>query len=268
MQTQPQRATRYTEEFEYRDLSENDVRRYEEEGYLLLGRTLTDEGLETMRRQCMEVWRTEKGDYAEEKTWLENALLPNIHVPCESVRRYYWNGPLVDVAQRLIGSNIKATSSQLTFKMRGNTQSFAWHQDSLYAQLDPDNAMTTLTALDDVDESNGCLWIIPGSPRRGRIDIQYTLEDKLAQKEINVDVDESESIPVPMAAGEGLVFHNWMLHKSEGNRSMDRDRRVLFLRYADADAVEVYNDRKPRLGRLLRGETVFPEVETFEADLR
>ena len=69
-----------------------------------------------------------------------------------------------------------------------------------------------------------------------------------------------------MKAGECLVFHNWMLHKSEGNRS-DRDRRVLFLRYADADAVEVYNEHKPRLGRLLRGVTKFPEIETYESSL-
>ena len=62
---------------------------------------------------------------------------------------------LVDVAARLISSNIKATSSQLTFKMRSNTQKFTWHQDSLYAQLDPDNSMTTLTALDDGEQRRG-----------------------------------------------------------------------------------------------------------------
>ena len=42
---------------------------------------------------------------------------------------------------------------------------------------------------------------------------------------------------------------------------------MLFLRYADADAVEVYNDRCPRLGRLVRGKTRFPEVEAYEAEL-
>jgi hypothetical protein len=57
------------------------------------------------------------------------------------------------------------------------------------------------------------------------------------------------------------------LHKSDGNFSKDRDRRILFLRYADADAVEVYNDRRPRLGRLLKGETVFEEVKAFESEL-
>jgi hypothetical protein len=70
-----------------------------------------------------------------------------------------------------------------------------------------------------------------------------------------------------MKAGESLIFTCWTLHKSEGNRSNDRDRRILFLRYADADAVEVYNNRQPRLGRLLRGQTKFPEVAQFESQL-
>ena len=69
-----------------------------------------------------------------------------------------------------------------------------------------------------------------------------------------------------MKAGEAICFHCWMLHKSEGNRSATH-RRILFLRFADADAVEVYNGGVPRLGRLLRGTTRFAEVEAFEADL-
>ena len=40
------------------------------------------------------------------------------------------------------------------------------------------------------------------------------------------------------------------------------------MRYADADAAEVYNGRRPRLGRLLRGTTRFDEVREFESDLQ
>lgn len=58
--------------------------------------------------------------------------------------------------------------------------------------------------------------------------------------ESSVEVDESEAIPVQMAAGEALAFHNWMLHKSEANRSQDRDRQVLF----------------PKLGRCRRSGSV------------
>ena len=252
--------------FNFQPLTDEQVRHYEEQGYLLLGRTLTDLGLQRMCDECMDAWRTQMGQFNADTTWLENALLVHIHRHSHVVQRYYHHGPLVEVAERLVSPNIKSASSQLTFKLRGNTQTFAWHQDSNYAQLDPDNSLTTLTALDDTDVENGCLWIVPGSPSRGRIDAPYSLADKQARQEIHVEVDESQAVPMPLRAGECLVFHNWMLHKSEGNRS-DRDRRVLFLRYADADAVEVYNQRKPRMGKLLRGRTAFEEVATFEANL-
>ena len=248
-------------------LAQADLEAYAEQGYLALGRVLTDEGLAQMCEQCMAAWQAEKGVFDPDKSWLQNALLGDIHHPSEVVRKYYFDGPLVDVAEQLIGPNIKGATSQLTFKMRGNTKPFGWHQDNGYGELDPYNTLTTLTALDDADEDNGCLWILPGSHRQGQIDVSQSVENKAAEKSIDVKVDESLAMPVPMKAGESIVFHCWTLHKSEGNRSKDRDRRILFLRYADADAVEVYNERQPRLGCLLRGTTQFPEIETYEEEL-
>ena len=257
---------KYTQDFIYRVLSEADLDFYEDQGYLLLGRTLTDRGLSLMQKQCMEAWNAHKESFTEGKTWTQNALLSDIHHCSDVACRYFFSGPLVDISVSLVAPNLKGASSQLTFKMRHNTQPFHWHQDTGYAELAPDNTLTTLTALDDCDVENGCLWIVPGSHKQGRINVNYTNEDRKSQVEIKLDVDESQARPMEMKAGECLVFHNWMLHKSEGNRS-DRDRRVLFLRYADADAVEVYNEHKPRLGRLLRGVTKFPEIETYESSL-
>ena len=116
-----------------------------------------------MRRQCMAAWEEEKSAFDPNKTWLENALLVNIHHRASIVRDYYFQGPLVDVAQQIIGPNIKGATSQLTFKMKGNTRPLLWHQDNGYGELDPYNAMSCLTALDDTDQENGCLWLIPGS---------------------------------------------------------------------------------------------------------
>jgi len=253
--------------FVYKPLTEDQVRSYQQHGFLQLGRVLTDEGLERMREECMTAWRGEKGEFDSSKTWLQNALLQNIHHRSDAARRFYFSGPLVDVAERLIGPNIKGATSQLTFKLRGNTMPFAWHQDNGYGHLEPYSTLTCLTALDDADVENGCLWIVPQSHLQGQIAVKLTTEEKQAGKEIAVSADETKAVPMPLKAGESLVFHCWTLHKSEGNRSKDRDRRILFLRYADADAIEVYNERKPRLGRLLRGKTRFPEVEQFEAHL-
>jgi ectoine hydroxylase-related dioxygenase (phytanoyl-CoA dioxygenase family) len=154
-------------------------------------------------------------------------------------------------------------------RLLGNVKPFAWHQDNGYGELEPYNAISCLTALDDTDTENGCLWIIPGSNRLGQIPVGEagSAAAKAAFREIRVEADESKAIPIPMKAGEALVFGCWTLHKSDGNHAKDRDRRILFLRYADADAVEVYNERKPRLGRLVRGSTRYPEVEAYEQNL-
>ena len=68
-----------------------------------------------------------------------------------------------------------------------------------------------------------------------------------------------------MKAGQVLIMHCHMMHTSQPNLS-DRPRRIMFTRYADADAVEFYNPGEPpRLGRLLCGVTRYPEVARFEA---
>jgi len=269
MERDPQVSERMSHMFINRIMTQNDKEFYQNEGYLRVGPTLTEEGLTEMRRQCMEAWNTDKTQFNPDGTWLQNALLGDIHHRSPIVRDFYFGGPLADMASQLIGPNIKAATSQLTFKMRGNTQAFGWHQDNGYGELDPYNTISTLTALDDADERNGCLWIIPGSHLGGQIDVadQAKTESKAALASIDVAVDEGRTIPVPMRAGESILFHCWTLHKSQGNMSRDRDRRLLFLRYADADAVEVYNGRKPRLGKLLRGATRFAEVQEFEASL-
>jgi ectoine hydroxylase-related dioxygenase (phytanoyl-CoA dioxygenase family) len=109
--------------------------------------------------------------------------------------------------------------------------------------------------------------LIPGSHKGGQLRVRQTEAQKKSNSEIIVDADGMQAVPMEMQAGDALIFNCWMIHKSDGNFSKDRDRRILFLRYADADAVEVYNERKPRLGRVVKGKSRFPEVNAFETDL-
>ena len=253
--------------FIYHTLTSEQIEQYHEQGFFPLGRTLTDKGLIRMREEVMAAWETEKGPFDPTATWLQNALLGDVHHKSEIARQYYFNGPMVDIAQQLIGPNIKAATSQLTFKMRGNDKPFAWHQDNIYGELSPYNAITSLTALDDADVENGCLWIVPASHKEGQLENGNTPDTLDEKKAVELDIDDSRAVPAPIKAGECLFFHCHLLHKSEGNRSNDRDRRILFLRYADANAIEVYNNNQPRLGRLVRGTTEYAEVEQFEAEL-
>jgi hypothetical protein len=255
------------EMFNYRKLTDEELKTFKEEGFLIIKGIVKQEGLNQMREECMKAWAKEKEAFDPNKSWLQNSLLVNIHHRASAVRDYYFDGPLVDVATQIIGPNVKGATSQLTFKMKGNTKPFGWHQDNGYGELEPYNALTTLTALDDTDRGNGCLWLIPGSHKQGQIRVKQSEEQKKSQSEIVVEADDNQAVPMEMKAGDALIFNCWMLHKSDGNYSSDRDRRILFLRYADADAIEVYNNRQPRLGRLVRGNTQFDEVKAFEADI-
>jgi hypothetical protein len=258
---------KHTELFNYTKLSEEDLQRFSDNGFLVIKGILTREGVSQMQAESMAAWAREKESFDPNKSWLQNSLLVNIHHQAPTVRNYYFEGPLVDIASQIIGPNIKGATSQLTFKMRGNTKPFGWHQDNGYGELEPYNALTTLTALDDTDRGNGCLWLIPGSHKQGQIKVQQNEAQKKTQSEIIVKADDALAVPMEMQAGDVLIFNCWMLHKSDGNYSADRDRRILFLRYADADAIEVYNDSKPRLGRLVKGNTKFKEVSDFEANI-
>ena len=253
--------------FNYKTLSREELTFFNENGYLIIKSILKPEGLAQMQQECMAAWAKEKESFDPNKSWLQNALLINIHHQATTVKEYYFSGPLVEIASEIIGPNIKGATSQLTFKMKGNTKPFGWHQDNGYGELEPYNALTTLTALDDTDQGNGCLWLIPGSHKKGQIRVKQNEAQKKSGAEIIVDADDSLAVPMEMKAGDVLIFNCWMLHKSDGNISDSRDRRILFLRYADADAIEVYNGGKPRLGRLVKGKTKFKEVEEFEANL-
>lgn len=253
--------------FNYRKLSDEELTSFTENGFLIIREILTSKGLAQMQNECMVAWNKEKEGFDPNKSWLQNSLLVNIHHQAATVRDYYFEGPMVEIASQLIGPNIKGATSQLTFKMKGNTKPFGWHQDNGYGELEPYNALTTLTALDDTDRGNGCLWLIPGSHHQGQIRVEQDQQNKSSQSEIVVEADDTLAVPMEMKAGDALIFNCWMLHKSDGNYSSERDRRILFLRYADADAVEVYNNRKPRLGRLVKGNSQFSEVINFEADL-
>ena len=111
------------------------------------------------------------------------------------------------------------------------------------------------------------MHIIPEShTKHGQIEVSMSAEDKSNQKEIVLEPDDSNAIPVTMNAGDVLLFHCHTLHRSMGNFT-PHPRRILFCRYSDADSVEVYNDGRPRLGRVVRGTSQFEEVRNFEREL-
>lgn len=107
---------------------------------------------------------------------------------------------------------------------------FPWHQDSqYYGPLTRHMAIVTAwVPLVDVDEANGCLWVIPGSQRWGLLDGARGSDQNIRTFE-NVE-QRGRAVPVPMKRGDVLFFGNLTFHASKLNRT-DRVRWSLDLRY-------------------------------------
>jgi hypothetical protein len=242
---------------------------YDRDGFVNVGTVLTAEGIERMRAEFLRVWAEGHKVHDPSVGPLQDHLqyFPHHDKTAEFLRWFYFHGPLVDVVESVIGPNIKGAGTQLSNKRRHSALPVGWHQDNTYGELAPDNAISVIVPLVDVDERNGCLWMIPGSHLEGLVPIpgKVTDEVKRTRAQFDLGIDDRRGVPLPMRAGEAVIFHALMLHKSNHNET-DDDRLCLFMRYADADAVEVYNGGRPRIGKLLRGTTRFREVETAELD--
>jgi hypothetical protein len=108
-------------------ISSAEVSAFEDNGFMVLPKVLTDRGLAALRDEAQHHWTAVKGHTdVSLGTWLQAGLLVNIHHYSQLIRDFYWCGPVAAAARQLIGPNVKACTAQLTFKMPGMTKEVDW----------------------------------------------------------------------------------------------------------------------------------------------
>jgi hypothetical protein len=141
---------------------------------------------------------------------------------------------IVDATEQLLGQPVYHWHSKLSMKRPGSLGRWDWHQDYAYwyheGCLYPD-MLTVTVALDRCDELNGCLKLIQGSHRLGRIEHgkvgQATGVD---QERLALIEERHKVVACAMQPGDAVFFHANTLHASGPNVS-DRPRTLLHLSY-------------------------------------
>ncbi|MGH2646286.1 MAG: phytanoyl-CoA dioxygenase family protein [Ginsengibacter sp.] len=110
-----------------------------------------------------------------------------------------------------------------------------WHQDYGYWYknefLLPDQMMSVMIAITDANKGNGCLQVIKGSHKMGRIEHGFAGEQVGAsQHYVDLALKTMDLVYVEIKAGDALFFHSNLLHRSEGNLS-DKPRWSLISVY-------------------------------------
>jgi len=152
------------------------------------------------------------------------------------VRLSLWNHPgegiygmfarcrrVVDACEQILDDEVYHYHSKMIMKDARVGGAWAWHQDYGYwyqnGVLFP-NLVSVFIALDPCTPANGCLQVIPGSHRLGRIDHVLTGEQAGADPErVERVLERLPLVHVEMRPGDALFFHPNLLHRSDRNTS-------------------------------------------------
>lgn len=156
----------------------------------------------------------------------------------EASLRWLLDPRLNECMTAFLGREPYAVQTMLYFKPPG-ARGQALHQDQFYLCARPGNCLAAWLALDDADEENGCLQVVPGSHD---LPVLCTERADTALSFTDVTVPVPEGMPaetVRMRAGDVLFFNGSLIHGSGPNRSATRFRRALIGHYIEGVAEEV-----------------------------
>ena len=212
---------------------------YRTEGYFVLKSVIPDEHLELLRGtaasavQTMDAQMDREGTdtlginhrgkrYFVGQTWRDHPALG----------MFLFSDLLADICRATVGDDAYFHSDQYVIKCEKTGMSFAWHQDGAYVHArigDHPECVTCWCPLDDVNEDNGTVFLLPVS-RFGKRELVEHRRDPVTNDRVGYFGDDP-GIPVIAPAGSIAVFSSLVFHRSGANPSGSQ-RRAYLAQYA------------------------------------
>lgn len=264
-------------------LTKEQIDQYHEQGFVIVPDVLSPEEIQRYKDRARAI---ALGDYPEEAksrimkdVRIAKGLIPEPEDPekglwkfmnpdrfDETFAHYMETPKLLDAVESLIGEDIVAFLLMLIYKPPHVEAVHPYHQDAFYFPFGPhDDTLGTWVPLDDADGDNGTLRVIPASHKQGLVEhkLPETLTNALSFEAGGYDDDPSE-IVCGVKAGDAVLFHSLLLHKTGGNCT-DRHRRVLTIHGCSAKCKWIGDSRFPEFGmRLVRGRNYEGCIEAPE----
>ncbi len=231
-------------------LTEAHQRSYVENGYVVVSGLFSQAEVDGYRDHFMELRKSPQlGDDTGVVTDSNDPIkrYPRMlrpHLWDDLALRWMLDPRLNECLIALLGGEPYAAQTMVYFKPPG-ARGQALHQDNYYLRVAPGTCMAAWLALDDCDEANGCLEVVPGSHRW---DILCTIDADTTISFTSVTVPLApgqKAEPVRMKAGDVMFFNGSIVHGSQPNTTPDRFRRALIGHYVQGTAEQVAKGYQP-----------------------
>ena len=145
--------------------------------------------------------------------------------------KFSTNERIVRPMEEYLRDEVYHYHSKIIWKNPGDG-GFDWHQDYGYwyhnGCLYPDMA-SCFIMIDRATKENGCLKVLKGSHRVGRIDhgVSVTPEQTADMERVRELEKRHESVYIEAEPGDALFFHANLLHSSDANKSNESRRTLI-----------------------------------------
>jgi hypothetical protein len=209
------------------NLTPNQVKLYNEQGYIIIkgfckpaeADKLYQTALQdnAMRNNALDL-----NDQSGKKTRLSLWFTPGNDVFGYLTR----SQKMIGAVKQLLGGDAPVCHyhSKLMQKEPKVGGAWEWHQDYGYWYKNqfmfPDELISVMVALTEATKENGCLQVIKGSHKLGRVNHGFAGEQVGADMQmVNNALKTMELVYVELEPGDALLFHSNLLHRSEANLS-------------------------------------------------
>lgn len=218
---------------------------YAREGYLRVENVLTPEEL-AKAQQITADWIDASRAVSESNDLFdldrghsaETPRLTRVKLPHKN-NVFFWNllrgSQITQVLNDLLGPDTVINTSKLNCKAPGGGAAVEWHQDWAFYPATNDDLLAFGVLLEDMDEENGPLMVIPGTHRGPVLSHHHDGHFCGAINPEDPDFDLSKAVTLTGKAGDMTVHHVRILHGSAPNTS-PRARKILFYECTSADA--------------------------------
>lgn len=225
-------------------------RQYEQDGYVVIPAAMQADDLRQLQDTTDRIAAQAQGLSEENSVFdfeaahtPQQPLVQRIKKPHRVDPLYFATArypAIYALVQRICGSQLRLSHSKINMKAAKAGSPLEWHQDWAFA---PHTNMCTTVAsvmLDDTSVENGAMRVLPGSHRGPLLEHHDPELGFIGAVDLQAQgVDVSGAVPLEGPAGTISLHHPMTLHGSGANRS-GRQRRILFLEYAAADAFPLF----------------------------
>ena len=201
------------------------------DGFILKKNLFTEEEINKLKK-FIEFSSKKEDDARETKSSSGKLSITLWNHPSDDLfGKFSTNERIVKPMEEYLDDEIYHYHSKIIWKKPGDG-GFDWHQDYGYwyhnACLYPDMA-SCFIMLDKATKENGCLKVLKGSHKVGRIGhgISDTPEQTADMERIAELEKRHECIYITAEPGDTLFFHANLLHSSEANKSNDSRRTLI-----------------------------------------